>query len=68
VVEAVEFLTGYDSKDYLCEAGIINFYQAGDSLTAHQDRSEANSTAPLVSFRLDLLPNYPVYQNLILSY
>lgn len=32
------------------EAGIINYYQLKDSLTAHLDRSEKNMQVPLVSF------------------
>jgi alkylated DNA repair protein alkB family protein 1 len=51
VVKSLESVTGYDAGKYKCEAGIINFYQLGDSLTAHQDRSELNAVAPLVSFR-----------------
>jgi alkylated DNA repair protein alkB family protein 1 len=46
--------------DYKSQAGIINFYhvknsnfQPGDSLTAHQDKSEI-STAPLISLSLGL--------------
>ncbi|KAJ3179082.1 hypothetical protein HK101_010077 [Irineochytrium annulatum] len=50
VIEAVAGVTGYAVDKYNPEAGIINFYQLGDSLTAHQDRSEVNRDAPLVSF------------------
>ena len=32
------------------EAGIINYYQLKDSLTAHVDRSEKNMSVPLISF------------------
>jgi DNA alkylation damage repair protein AlkB len=32
------------------EAGIINFYQLKDTLTAHIDRSEKDMTLPLISF------------------
>lgn len=35
--------------EFKAEAGIANFYQPGDSLTAHVDRSEKNMTVPLVS-------------------
>ncbi|KAI9338590.1 hypothetical protein DFJ73DRAFT_614606, partial [Zopfochytrium polystomum] len=50
VVRAVERVTGYSADRYRPEAGIINFYQLQDSLTAHQDRSEVDDVAPLVSF------------------
>ncbi|KAJ3109048.1 hypothetical protein HDU97_009166 [Phlyctochytrium planicorne] len=51
IVKAIESITEYPVDHYTPEAGIINFYQMGDSLTAHQDRSELNKTAPLVSIR-----------------
>jgi alkylated DNA repair protein alkB family protein 1 len=38
--------------DFRAEAGIVNFYQPGDSLTGHVDRSEQNMDVPLVSFSL----------------
>ncbi|KAJ3411628.1 hypothetical protein HDV05_001893 [Chytridiales sp. JEL 0842] len=50
VVQSLEKETGYASSNYKPEAGIINFYQTSDSLMAHQDRSEQNAVAPLVSF------------------
>ncbi|KAJ3129532.1 hypothetical protein HK098_001008 [Nowakowskiella sp. JEL0407] len=50
VVECVEPVTGFRESRYIPEAGIVNFYQYGDSLMAHQDRSEVNFEAPLVSF------------------
>lgn len=34
------------------EAGIVNFYQPGDTLTGHVDRSERNMKVPLVSISL----------------
>jgi alkylated DNA repair protein alkB family protein 1 len=34
------------------EAGIVNFYQPGDTLTGHVDRSEPNMQVPLVSMSL----------------
>lgn len=34
---------------FKAEAGIANFYQPGDSLTSHVDRSEKNMSVPLVS-------------------
>lgn len=37
---------------FVPEAGIVNFYQPGDSLTGHVDRSEKNMSAPLVSVSL----------------
>jgi alkylated DNA repair protein alkB homolog 1 len=36
------------------EAGIINYYQPGDSLTGHVDRSEKNMSVPLLSISLGL--------------
>ncbi|KAJ3298344.1 hypothetical protein HK104_010809 [Borealophlyctis nickersoniae] len=50
VVEAVQGITGYTVDRWKAEAGIVNFYQLKDSLMAHQDRSEINTEAPLVSF------------------
>ncbi|KAJ1542119.1 hypothetical protein HK405_010197, partial [Cladochytrium tenue] len=50
VVRAAEPVSGFPAAGYHPEAGIINFYQLGDSLTAHQDRSEEDDVAPLVSF------------------
>ncbi|KAI8589122.1 2OG-Fe(II) oxygenase superfamily-domain-containing protein [Geranomyces variabilis] len=52
VVGAVTNLTGYSRDQWKSEAGIINFYQLGDALMAHQDRSEENVLAPLISFRI----------------
>ncbi|GAA5983822.1 hypothetical protein JCM11641_005206 [Rhodosporidiobolus odoratus] len=40
------------NEDYEPDAGIINFYQAKDSLTGHTDHSEKDATRPLVSFSL----------------
>lgn len=42
---------GY-GPDFRAEAGIVNFYQLGDSLTSHVDRSEPNMDAPLLSLSL----------------
>ncbi|KAJ3176514.1 hypothetical protein HDU87_005208 [Geranomyces variabilis] len=50
VVGAVANVTGYSRDQWKSEAGIINFYQLGDALMAHQDRSEENALAPLISF------------------
>ncbi|KAG0269453.1 hypothetical protein DFQ27_003365 [Actinomortierella ambigua] len=52
VVEAIEGIGGYSypSKDFVAEAGVINYYQLKDRLMGHVDRSELNKTAPLVSF------------------
>lgn len=36
-------------KSYSPEAGIINFYHLDSTLSAHQDRSEKNMNAPLIS-------------------
>lgn len=37
---------------YTAEAGIVNLYQPGDTLTGHVDRSEPNMEAPLLSMSL----------------
>lgn len=37
---------------FTAEAGIVNFYQPGDTLTGHVDRSERNMEVPLVSISL----------------
>lgn len=37
---------------FSAEAGIVNFYQQGDTLTGHVDRSEPNTVAPLISLSL----------------
>ena len=52
VVQTVQHVTGYEINRWKSEAGIVNYYQLKDSLTSHQDRSELNTEAPLVSFRL----------------
>ena len=39
-------------KDFKPEAGIINYYHLNSTLSAHQDRSEKNMTAPLLSISL----------------
>ncbi|GAA5914461.1 uncharacterized protein JCM6883_004805 [Sporobolomyces salmoneus] len=39
---------------YEPDAGIVNFYQAKDSLTGHTDHSEIDSVQPLVSLSLGL--------------
>lgn len=38
--------------NFACEAGIVNFYQPGDTLTGHVDRSEPRMDVPLVSVSL----------------
>jgi alkylated DNA repair protein alkB family protein 1 len=38
--------------EFHAEAGIVNFYQPGDTLTGHVDRSELNMTVPLISLSL----------------
>lgn len=40
------------SSTYVPEAGIVNFYQYKDALTAHVDQSEVDSTRPLISVSL----------------
>lgn len=37
---------------FVAEAGIVNYYQPGDSLTGHVDRSERTMSVPLVSLSL----------------
>lgn len=54
VVDATSAVTGYTGDGYVAAAGIINFYQPGDSLTAHQDQSEVNAVAPLISISIGL--------------
>ncbi|KAJ3320283.1 hypothetical protein HDV06_005427 [Boothiomyces sp. JEL0866] len=54
IVHSLEGLTGYPASKWKPEAGIINFYQPGDTLTAHQDKSEINTEAPLLSFSFGL--------------
>ena len=39
---------------FRAEAGIVNYYQAYDSLTSHVDRSELCMQAPLLSMSLGL--------------
>ncbi|CAF0775387.1 unnamed protein product [Brachionus calyciflorus] len=43
-------LIGY--KNYKPEAGIINYYHLNSTLSAHQDHSEKNMNAPLISISL----------------
>ncbi|KAJ3181059.1 hypothetical protein HDU85_003764 [Gaertneriomyces sp. JEL0708] len=52
IVRAIASTTLYPASSYIPEAGIVNFYQLRDALMAHQDRSEENVRAPLVSFSL----------------
>ncbi|KAI8837497.1 hypothetical protein BJ741DRAFT_603634 [Chytriomyces cf. hyalinus JEL632] len=52
VIRTVEPMTGYSEDKFNSEAGIVNFYQIPDALMGHQDRSELNMEAPLVSFSL----------------
>lgn len=54
IVKLIEPRTGYPFSSYRPEAGIVNFYKPGDSLTAHQDKSEINMSAPLISISLGL--------------
>lgn len=51
IVAGMQDLLNYSVDHWKPEAGIVNFYQYKDSLTAHQDRSELNTEAPLLSFR-----------------
>ena len=41
----------YPAHKYKSQAGVINYYGQRESMTAHQDRSERNLAAPLVSFK-----------------
>jgi alkylated DNA repair protein alkB family protein 1 len=52
IIQETESTTGYKITDYMPQAGIVNFYGTKDNLMAHQDRSELNTTAPLISFSL----------------
>ncbi|KAJ3230675.1 hypothetical protein HDU81_004310 [Chytriomyces hyalinus] len=52
VIHSVAPMTGYSEDKFESEAGIVNFYQIPDALMGHQDRSELNMEAPLVSFSL----------------
>jgi len=36
-------------KDYKAQAAIVNYYHVGDTLSCHNDRSEQNHLAPLIS-------------------
>ena len=54
IVKAIECITNYSHTLWKPEAGIVNFYQPGDSLTAHQDRSELTAEAPLLSISIGL--------------
>lgn len=40
------------AASYRPEAGVVNFYQARDTLTAHIDQSEVDAVKPLVSISL----------------
>jgi DNA alkylation damage repair protein AlkB len=51
-VQRLESFTRYPVSQYKPEAGIVNFYGRKDALMAHQDRSESNAIAPLVSFSI----------------
>lgn len=42
----------FKPESWNAETGIVNFYQHRDSLMAHQDRSEDNMNAPLLSLSL----------------
>ena len=54
IVQAIEGITKYPHTKWKPEAGIVNFYQPGDSLTAHQDRSELTADPPLLSISIGL--------------
>lgn len=42
------------TEPFKAEAGIVNYYQLGDTLTGHVDRSEKNMDAPLLSLSFGL--------------
>ncbi|RKP27551.1 alpha-ketoglutarate-dependent dioxygenase AlkB-like protein, partial [Syncephalis pseudoplumigaleata] len=44
--------SSYDYGGYQPEAGVVNFYQLRNTLTAHVDKSEENMEAPLVSLSI----------------
>jgi alkylated DNA repair protein alkB family protein 1 len=50
IAVSIEKFTNYPSSKWDAQGGIINYYSLKDSLTAHQDRSELNESAPLFSF------------------
>ncbi|KAI9006963.1 2OG-Fe(II) oxygenase superfamily-domain-containing protein [Hyaloraphidium curvatum] len=52
IVRAVESISGYPESRYIPQAGVVNFYSHDSALHSHQDRSEPNSEAPLVSISL----------------
>lgn len=54
IVEQTSCLTDYNPDTWKPEAGIVNFYQPKDSLTAHQDKSEVNKISPLLSLSIGL--------------
>ncbi|KXN69550.1 hypothetical protein CONCODRAFT_7959 [Conidiobolus coronatus NRRL 28638] len=47
-----EYISNYNPCDFKSEGGVINYYQLKDSLMGHVDKSEPNTTAPLISFSL----------------
>lgn len=48
--QKIASLIGY--PDFKTEAGIINYYHLSSTLSAHQDHSEKNMNAPLLSISL----------------
>nr|KAJ3419024.1 hypothetical protein HK105_007505 [Polyrhizophydium stewartii] len=54
IVTLLAPVTGYSTDCWRSEAGIVNFHHPGDTLTAHQDRSEIDMDAPLVSLSIGL--------------
>ncbi|KAI8979409.1 hypothetical protein BDF20DRAFT_906067 [Mycotypha africana] len=49
---ALPWKNKYMGKDFIPEAGIINYYQLQSTLMCHQDSSEINMEAPLISLSL----------------
>ncbi|KGG51279.1 hypothetical protein DI09_3p410 [Mitosporidium daphniae] len=52
--EICTVLVGSSGINYKPQAGIINFYRPGDTLTGHVDRSEPDDQSPLVSISIGL--------------
>ncbi|KAI9225736.1 MAG: hypothetical protein DHS80DRAFT_19853 [Piptocephalis tieghemiana] len=42
----------FSSSHYTPQAGVVNYYHVGDTLTGHVDQSEENMDAPLISLSL----------------
>ncbi|KAI8973004.1 hypothetical protein BDB01DRAFT_808318 [Pilobolus umbonatus] len=49
---SIPWINKYKGKEFLPEAGIINYYQLQSTLMGHVDKSELNEEAPLISISL----------------